>query len=619
MSRLESITAPNHQFGTPLAENQCGCISHFRRAPASHSSTSSPTSTATVMNKFRHPLLLLWAACSALLLALAPLDAVAVDAKPPGKMAFQGFLTDGSGTARGLSAPVNLTVTFRIYAAPNAAAADALWAESQVVTVDKGHFSVVLGEGTAIAGASPDNLAPYFIGDNENGRYLGITVNSENEIAPRIQFLAAPFAQLSRYATELVGTSGSSVLKVGAGTVGINLAPNANPASALEVNGTITATSLNLASGISANTFAGNGAGLTSLNANNLVSGTLPDGRLSGNVARRDVGNTFNGNQRITAGSLLLDNNQLFYGKNNAGIDEAFLWPRAGDNTTYMNYGAGGFAIRNNNSANTAYFRPSGNANFVGNVGIGIGTADPAVPLTFPSVLGDKISMWGGGGDNYGFGVDNSTLQIHTDGSGAAIAFGYGRYGAFNETARITYDALYVRHPYNPQLQLNRTSDGKRLQLYHSGDAVILGLTGSYHYPNNFQYASYNGDSNWDFYSDRRLKKDIVDAQSVLDRVQQVQVRNFRWKDSSSDAKPMIGVIAQELLPLFPDMVTESEHPVSHEKFYMVGYGDFAVIAIKAVQELKKQHDSEIAELKAQMAEIIQANKAMRAELSSRK
>ncbi len=44
------------------------------------------------------------------------------------------------------------------------------------------------------------------------------------------------------------------------------------------------------------NSFAGNGFGLTSLNANNLGSGTVPDGRLSGNIPRLNNNQTFTGN-----------------------------------------------------------------------------------------------------------------------------------------------------------------------------------------------------------------------------------------------------------------------------------------------------------------------------------
>jgi hypothetical protein len=52
-----------------------------------------------------------------------------------------------------------------------------------------------------------------------------------------------------------------------------------------------------------ANSFTGNGAGLTSLNVSNLV-GTIADALLFTNVALRAGGNFFSGNQTVTSGNV---------------------------------------------------------------------------------------------------------------------------------------------------------------------------------------------------------------------------------------------------------------------------------------------------------------------------
>ncbi len=51
-------------------------------------------------------------------------------------------------------------------------------------------------------------------------------------------------------------------------------------------------------------TFAGNGSGLTSLNASQLTGGPVPDSVLSSNVALRNGGNNFNGSQIVTNGNV---------------------------------------------------------------------------------------------------------------------------------------------------------------------------------------------------------------------------------------------------------------------------------------------------------------------------
>lgn len=76
------------------------------------------------------------------------------------------------------------------------------------------------------------------------------------------------------------------------------------------------------------------------------------------------------------------------------------------------------------------------------NIRLGIG-AIPGYPLTFTSIVGDKISLWGGGNGNstanhYGFGVQPSLLQIFAPSEGESIAFGTGRSTAFNEKMRLT-------------------------------------------------------------------------------------------------------------------------------------------------------------------------------------
>src|SRR5262245_17186033 len=64
---------------------------------------------------------------------------------PPNRMSYQGFLVDANGIPLATNTPANYPVVFSIWNA--AVGGMKLWEESQVVTVDRGNFSVVLGEG----------------------------------------------------------------------------------------------------------------------------------------------------------------------------------------------------------------------------------------------------------------------------------------------------------------------------------------------------------------------------------------------------------------------------------------------------------------------------------------
>ena len=142
----------------------------------------------------------------AALVALAPLrPARAVDNNPPTKLTHQGFLTDANGLPLGNAAPVNKSIIFRIFDAP--AAGTRLWAAQQVVTVDKGHYSVLLGEGSAVGSESfLADLSTIFTGTGASDRFLEITVDGA-ALSPRLQFLPAPFAMLARKAMTVDSTA----------------------------------------------------------------------------------------------------------------------------------------------------------------------------------------------------------------------------------------------------------------------------------------------------------------------------------------------------------------------------------------------------------------------------
>lgn len=240
---------------------------------------------------------------AACLLACALSAAHAADQFPPGRLTFQGHLTDAAGVPLGQTATTNVQVQFRLWrSAAGTAPADLVWAEKQTVKVTRGFFNALLGSGAATGLAGEfftNNLAGLFLGPDASDRYLGVTVVGQGaEITPRMQFLSSPFAHLARTTANLLNESGQPVLNTAPGAVGINV-PGA-PGATLDVAGTVKTTTL-----------VGDGSGLTGvavLAAN--VTGTLtaaqiPDGTITGaKFATNTIPASQLSSQSVTAAKL---------------------------------------------------------------------------------------------------------------------------------------------------------------------------------------------------------------------------------------------------------------------------------------------------------------------------
>lgn len=546
---------------------------------------------------------------------------------PPERMTYQGFLVGSDGVALGNAAPKNYDVIFRIYDHETASApANLLWAEQQTVTVDKGYFNVLLGEGASTGDPRPE-LSTLFRGATASDRFVGITVKgigsggANVDILPRLRLMSAPYAFLAQNAVKLVqnnasGTdlitssgnrvtvsglldiAGNGALELGAGVAGKE--PSAGKfgyqlftADALDIVGAGT-------SGANRKVKIWAEGGATFTGPVTAVSYFGNGANLSG-VAKLAGGNAFSGSQAILGGSLQLDNQALIVAKNNVGVYENFLFPRWSDNVTYLNYGAGGFNIRNNSSATTLFLGNEGRATFSGGV-----LARGGYPGSSSSGTGYAFSGSGGDNDSGMFSdldghvrfTSNSQLRFSVYPSGVYVHDGGLSVDSSNgRTFDVTGNVIRVFHGSNKAryFQMFRYDQGLAIQGYGGGWGNASG---------DFRQITWDGDGNWDAASDRKLKKDIVDAEPVLERALQVQVRRFRWKDDPDDAKLSLGVIAQELQPLFPDLIATQENPTTKETNLAVGYSDFGLIAVKALQEFKQKHDAEVADLKAQLAEL---------------
>lgn len=109
-----------------------------------------------------------------------------------------------------------------------------------------------------------------------------------------------------------------------------------------------------------------------------------------------------------------------------------------------------------------------------------------------------------------------------------------------------------------------------------------------FHYGASGAFKAYvrQTDGAWVQSSDSRLKEQIKPVESVLAKVSQLKISRYFYKTDTLHANQQMGLIAQEVLPLFPEFVTQNG------EYYGINYGGLSVVAIKAIQELKEENEA---------------------------
>jgi Chaperone of endosialidase len=104
--------------------------------------------------------------------------------------------------------------------------------------------------------------------------------------------------------------------------------------------------------------------------------------------------------------------------------------------------------------------------------------------------------------------------------------------------------------------------------------------------------------------SDINFKENIIDAPNYLNLLNQVKVRKFSYKEENSTTQTHIGVIAQEIEEILPEIVFDQKDPVKETVHKTVRYTDFVLMLVKALQELKATVDAQAAEITALKAKV---------------
>jgi len=89
----------------------------------------------------------------------------------------------------------------------------------------------------------------------------------------------------------------------------------------------------------------------------------------------------------------------------------------------------------------------------------------------------------------------------------------------------------------------------------------------------------------WTVYSSQRWKKNIRTIESALDKVDRLRGVSFDWV---ADDKPDIGMIAEEVGEVFPEVVAYEENGIDAKS---IDYNRLTAVLVEAVKELKSENE----------------------------
>lgn len=244
---------------------------------------------------------------------------------------------------------------------------------------------------------------------------------------------------------------------------------------------------------------------------------------------------------------------------------------------------------------------PPANGLFVsGNLGLGISV--PAAKLHVTG--GVDASLTGNGflvnGPTTGFNLvlDDNEIIARNNGAAATLTLN-------NNGGDVIIDGTNA----GTNVGINTASPVSDLHILHTNGFISNGLTIEDNFAaglswniysattgelwlstDGVQKGEFNGVSGaYTALSDRKFKKDITSMDNVLDRVMKLNPRSYHFTKQQSADRKFIGMIAQEVQPVFPEAVYQhSGANDGTDDFLTLDYSTFGIIAIKAIQEQQK-------------------------------
>jgi len=170
--------------------------------------------------------------------------------------------------------------------------------------------------------------------------------------------------------------------------------------------------------------------------------------------------------------------------------------------------------------------------------------------------------------------------------------------------ASLTVDGNFGVNVLTPQrpLHIKQLVSNRALRIEHETDTDYwengIGVTTNAYkfYYNNTAKAEIRTTGDYWKFSDARLKRDIQSMGPVLSKVARLNPATYQYNDNSPDSSRSMGFTAQNVEKVFPILVSNLD-----DGYKGVLYDGFAVISIKAIQELNEEMTKMHLEMEARL------------------